>query len=69
MTEQVPNNDRALPERKRIKEALRGTGLSVRQVDALLRGGWRLLVGDTQAEADELRDTLEAFKRRLETSG
>lgn len=46
------------PDRKTVKAALRGAGLSSRQVDALLRGGWRALVGDVQAESDELRDRI-----------
>ena len=51
------------PDRKTVKVALRGAGLSSRQVDALLRGGWRALVGDSQAESDELRDRLARLEQ------
>lgn len=54
---------RALPERRDVKAALRAAGLSARQTDALLRGGWAALVGAAQAEAAELRDGLERLKR------
>ncbi len=51
-----------LPDRKVVKGALRQAGLSSRQVDALLRHGWRALVGETQAEAVELREQLDALR-------
>ena len=51
-----------LPARKDVKAALRQAGLSSRQVDALLRQGWRALVGETQAEAAELREQLDALR-------
>ena len=51
------------PDRKTVKVALRGAGLSSRQVDAFLRGGWRALVGDVQAESDELRDRLARLEQ------
>lgn len=57
--------DRAIPERKAVKAALRDLGMSARQVDALLRSGWRALVGETKAENDELRDQLDQLKRRI----
>jgi hypothetical protein len=56
---------RAIPERKAVKAALRQTGMSARQVDALLRSGWAALVGETKAENDELRDQLAELKRRI----
>ena len=57
--------EREIPERKAVKAALRDLGMSARQVDALLRGGWRSLVGETKAEADALRDELDQLKRRI----
>ena len=52
---------RDLPERRKVKRVLRDLGMSSRQVDAFLRGGWAALVGETQAEADELREKLAAL--------
>ena len=52
-----------VPERKVLKGALRAAGLSVRQVDALLRGGWRELVGVARGDADELRERLERLEQ------
>ena len=57
---------RELPERKAVKDALRSLGLSNRQVDAVLRGGWRALVGESQAEAAELRDKLAELQAALQ---
>lgn len=54
---------RALPERRDVKQALHAAGLSARQTDALLRGGWAALVGAAQAEAEELREGLDRLKR------
>ena len=54
---------RALPERRDVKAALRAAGLSARQTDALLRGGWPALVGTAQAEAAELRESLDRLTR------
>lgn len=51
-----------LPSRKTVKEALRGLGLSNRQVRALLEHGWRGLVTDTEAENAELLDRLEELR-------
>lgn len=58
-------DDRTLPERKRVKDALRAAGLSNRQVDALLRAGWKSLVGESEAENAELRDALAALKQTV----
>lgn len=55
-----------LPERRHVKAALRGLGLSNRQVDALLREGWRGLVGASQAETQELRDKLAELQCTLQ---
>lgn len=57
--------DRTLPERREVKRALRDLGLSARQVDALLRSGWRALVGESKAEADELRERLAQLAARI----
>jgi hypothetical protein len=57
-----------LPERKRVKDALRAAGLSARQIDGLLRGGWKSLVGATQAESEELRDELRELAATLKLS-
>lgn len=58
--------DRIVPERRQVKDALRAAGLSCRQVDALLRDGWRGLVGASEAEASELRDKLEVLQAALQ---
>ena len=52
-------NDRLIPERKLIKRTLRECGLSKRQADAVLRDGWKALVGESEAELDELKDELK----------
>ena len=54
-----------LPPRKEVKAALRELGLSNRQVDAVLRHGWRGLVSESEAEAAELREQLESLNARL----
>ncbi len=53
--------------RKSVKDALRAAGLSVREVQALLGGGWAALVGEAQAEADDLRDRLNTLQARFES--
>jgi uncharacterized protein (DUF1697 family) len=55
----------SLPERKDVKAALRAAGLSNRQVKALLASGWRGLVSESEAEAAELRDQIEALRGSL----
>ncbi len=50
-----------LPDRKAVKDALRAVGLSNRQARALLAMGWAGLVGERDAELEELKDTLEAL--------
>ena len=52
-------NDREIPERSQLKSALRSTGLSSRQTDALLREGYKALIGETQAENEELQEQLD----------
>ena len=61
MPERLPT----LPARKSVKDALRASGLSDRQVRALLARGWSALVGESEAEADELRDALEQLREQL----
>ena len=56
---------REIPERRQVKKALRDLGMTSRQVDALLRDGWRSLVGETVAENEELREQLIALKQRI----
>ena len=56
---------RQIPERRDVKAALRGLGMSSRQVNALLRTGWQGLVGETQAELAELREQLAELKQRI----
>ena len=53
------------PNRKQVKDALRGIGLSSRQTDALLRAGWRGLVSAKDAEIAELEAAVEALAQRL----
>lgn len=59
---------RTVPPRKAVKAALRSAGLSARQVDALLRAGWRGLVGESAAEVDDLRERFQALAERLHHS-
>lgn len=50
--------NRNVPERRAVKQALRELGLSDRQVRALLSGGWKSLVGERDAEVEELKEAL-----------
>jgi hypothetical protein len=56
---------RTIPERKRVKEALRAAGLSTRQVDLVVRAVWKELIGDAEAENAELREKLRELQSRL----
>lgn len=47
------------PDRRRVKEALRGAGLSDRQVRALFTKGWAGLVGERDAELAAALEKLE----------
>lgn len=49
-------------DRRTVKQALRQLGLSSRQTEALLREGWRGLVGAREAELQELRDRLTSLE-------
>ena len=57
--------DRMITERKVLKAALTQAGLSARQADALLRGGYKLLIGETEAENQELKERLEELITQL----
>ena len=57
--------DRMIAERKVLKAALTQAGLSARQADALLRGGYKLLIGETEAENQELKERLEELITQL----
>jgi beta-xylosidase len=63
----MATDERTLPERKAVKEALRAIGMSKRQVDAMLTA-WPALVGATQAENDELHEKLAELQSRLQLS-
>ncbi len=56
---------RDIVERKSVKIALREVGMSNRQINALLRSGWKSLVGETVAENAELREKLNELSRSL----
>lgn len=56
------------PTRKDIEAALRAAGLSHRQARKMLALSWPAVVGEAQAEADELRDRLEALSASLSLS-
>jgi hypothetical protein len=57
--------DRAIPERRDVKSALRSLGMSNRQIDGLLRDGWKSLCSETEAENAELREHLAALKQKF----
>jgi hypothetical protein len=57
--------DRPIPERKHVKEKLRELGMTHRQIDGLLRAGWKNLVGETQAENEELHEQLKQLHETL----
>ena len=61
----MPQDTRDVPERKAIKAALREGGMSNRQIDALLRDGYKRLVGETKAENLELREQLEILTSKF----
>lgn len=51
-----------IPSRRDVERALREAGLSHRQARKLLGVAWRHVVGEAQAEADELRAELADLK-------
>ena len=57
--------ERWIPERKAVKLKLRSLGMSNRQVLAFLRGGWKSLVGETEAENAELNEQITKLMESL----
>jgi len=53
------------PSRRDVERALRSAGLSHRQARKLLAAGWRDVVGEAQAEAEELRAELEELRASI----
>ncbi len=51
-----------IPSRRDVEKALRTVGLSHRQSRKMLSASWKLVVGEAQAEAEELRQELEDLK-------
>ena len=58
-------DERELPTRKAVEQALRQIGLSHRQARKFVAVGWPALVGDVQAERDELRAQLDDLAAKL----
>jgi hypothetical protein len=58
-----------LPTRRDVERALREAGLSNRQARKFVSAGWPALVGEAQAELDDLRALIEetAGKLRADT--
>ena len=52
-------SERLFPPRKEIRAKLRELGMSHRQIDALIRPGWRDLIGESQAEIEEAQEAKE----------
>ena len=63
MAERLP-----LPERRIARDALRNAGYSARATDAILKGGWKLAVGETQAELDETNQKLADLRQSIQKS-
>jgi hypothetical protein len=57
-----------LPSRREVEAALRQVGLSHRQAKKLISAGWPALVGEAEAEAEELRERIEALESLLKRS-
>jgi hypothetical protein len=55
----------ALPDRRTIERALRAAGLSSRQAKRFVSAGWPALVGEAQAEVDELTAELAELREAL----
>ncbi len=53
------------PTRPEIERVLREAGLSHRQARKLLSVGWRGVVGERQAESDELKQRLSELEQKL----
>jgi hypothetical protein len=54
-----------MPDRPEIERLLRQAGLSHRQARKLLSVGWRGVVGEQQAEHDELKQKLAELEARM----
>jgi hypothetical protein len=54
-----------LPSRRDVERALRDCGLSVRQSKRFIAVGWSALVGEEQAEQEELIERLEGLANSL----
>jgi hypothetical protein len=57
------------PDRRTLERALREAGLSARLAKRLLSAGWPALVGEHQAERDELRAQLADLTSSLRDGG
>jgi hypothetical protein len=57
-----------LPSRREVEVVLRQCGLSHRQAKRFISAGWPVLVGETEAEAEELREKIEALEHLLKGS-
>ena len=53
-----------IPSRRDVERAVRAAGLSHRQARKLM-SSWKLVVGEAQAENDELRAELEDLRERI----
>ncbi len=58
--------ERELPTRKSVEQALRQVGLSHRQARKLVAVGWPSVVGEVAAERDELRAQLDDLAKKLQ---
>ncbi len=56
------------PTRRDVERALRECGLSHRQARKFISAGWSALVGEQQAELDELRELVAQRSDTLERS-
>jgi hypothetical protein len=54
-----------LPPRREVERALRAAGLSRRQAKRFISVGWPALVGEAQAEMDELRAQLDDLRSSM----
>ncbi len=53
------------PSRRDVEAALREAGLSHRQARKFVAAGWPSLVGEAQAEAEEIRERIETLENLL----
>lgn len=66
-SEQSADDDTG-PTRRDLEKALRDAGLSHRQARKFVSAGWPAIVGDEQAELDEMRDLLGRLSRQWKRS-